>query len=100
MTSRRDAYLNGKWTRDSATGYNLCMSQENFDQILSSLLERRPFRPFTVELISGNHVEIDHSRALVVRDGVAVCLRPGGVFVWFDHEGVSQVIDDIAEPSR
>ena len=33
--------------------------------------------------------------ALIVRDGVAVYLGPGGVPVLFDHEGVSNVIGDL-----
>ena len=32
---------------------------------------------------------------LVVRDGVAVYIGPGGVPVLFDHEGVSQFIGDL-----
>jgi hypothetical protein len=37
---------------------------------------------------------------MVIRDGVAVYLQPGGVPVWFDHESVGQIIGDIADASR
>jgi hypothetical protein len=33
---------------------------------------------------------VDHPRAFVVCDGVAVFLAPGGVPIRFDHKSVSQ----------
>ena len=69
------------------------MTAENFDQLLESMLSRTPFRVFTIELHGGKRFEIDHPRATVYRDGVAVFVAPGGVPVWFDHESVSQIID-------
>ncbi len=68
------------------------MTAENFGQILEGLKERAPFHVFTVELHGGRRFEVDHPGALVVRDGVAVFLAPGGVPIWFDHESVNQVI--------
>ena len=40
----------------------------------------------------GKRFEVDRAGALVVRDGVAVFLAPGGVTVWFDHESENQII--------
>ena len=54
-----------------------------------------PYRPFTVVLVNGDRFEVDHHDALVVRDGVAVFVGPGGVPVLFDHEGVAQVVGDL-----
>jgi hypothetical protein len=68
------------------------MTADNFDQVLEGLRQLQPFRVFTVELHSGRRFEIDHPGALVVRDGVAVFLAPGGIPIWFDHESVSQII--------
>ena len=48
------------------------MTAENFDQLLESMLSRTPFRVFTIELHGGKRFEIDHPRATVYRDGVAV----------------------------
>jgi hypothetical protein len=48
-----------------------------------------------VALVDGDRFEVDHPDGLVVRDGVAVYIRPGGVPVLFDHEGVSQFIGDL-----
>jgi hypothetical protein len=68
------------------------MSAENFDKVLRELLQVRPFRVFTVELNTGKRFEVDGPGAMVVRDGVAVFLAPGGIPVWFDHDSVNQVI--------
>ncbi|MEX2216939.1 MAG: hypothetical protein WD768_22695 [Phycisphaeraceae bacterium] len=72
------------------------MTSENFQHIVDTLFERRPFRPFTVVLADGERFEVDHPRAMVTRDGVAVFLAPGGIPVWFDHDSVTQVIGDAA----
>jgi hypothetical protein len=65
------------------------MTAENFVRVLEGLRQRQPFRVFTVELHGADRFEVDHPGALVVRDGVAVFLAPGGVPVWFDRESVN-----------
>jgi hypothetical protein len=76
------------------------MTAENFDRVLTSLQQRKPYTVFTVELNGGDRFEVDHPGALVVRDGVAVFLAPGGIPVWFDHDSVSQVIGAPANTSE
>ena len=73
------------------------MTADYFDGTITALIERVPFHIFTVELNTGQKIEIDHSHALVVREGNAVFLAPGGVPHWFDHESVNQII---AAPSN
>jgi len=68
------------------------MTADNFTNVLDSLRQLQPFRVFTVELHGGRRFEVDHPGALVVRDGVAVFLAPGGVPIWFDHESVNQIL--------
>jgi hypothetical protein len=68
------------------------MTADNFGSVLEGLRQLQPFRVFTVELHGGRRFEVDHPGALVVRDGVAVFLAPGGVPIWFDHESVTQII--------
>jgi hypothetical protein len=68
------------------------MTAENFDRVLEALRDRKPFTVFTVELNGGNRFEVDHPRAIVIRDGVAVFLAPGGYPIWFDHDSVNQII--------
>lgn len=76
------------------------MTTENFDKALAGLKDRTPFHPFTVELIGGERFEIDHPGALVVRDGVAVFISPGGVPVLFDHESVVQFIAELRKKRK
>jgi hypothetical protein len=70
------------------------MTSEHFDASLQALRRRHPFRPFMVELISGDRFEVDYPDALVVREGIAVFIAPGGVPRLFNHESVSQLIAD------
>ncbi len=67
------------------------MTAEKFETILDALTQLQPFRVFTVELNGGRRFEVDHPEALIVRDGVAVFLAPGGSPIWFDHESVNQI---------
>lgn len=75
------------------------MTAENFQHVIDALAKRNPFHPFTVELVGGRRFEVDHARALVARDGVAVYIAPGGIPIWFDHESVTAIISDTAEAS-
>ncbi len=68
------------------------MTADNFMTVLDFNLNRRPFQVFTVELHGGQRFEVDLPRAMVVRDGVAIFLAPGGVPIWFDHDSVNQII--------
>jgi len=73
------------------------VTAENFDQILESLLSRRPFRLFTVELNGGSRFEVDAQRSVVFREGIAVFIAPGGIPVWFDNNSVNKIIEAPAD---
>ena len=75
------------------------MTADNFDRVLVALRQRQPFQMFTVELHGGRRFEVDHPGALVIRDGVAVFLAPGGAPIWFDHESANQIIGGPANTS-
>jgi hypothetical protein len=72
------------------------MDRETFDATIRTFKHRAPSRPFTVSLVNGERLEVDHPDAVVVRDGVAIFVGPGGIPSIFDHEGVAQVIGDLA----
>ncbi|MCI0457230.1 MAG: hypothetical protein L0Z62_09655 [Gemmataceae bacterium] len=74
------------------------MDRDTFDSTLRTFKRRTPFRPFTVSLVNGERLEVDHPDALAVRDGVALFVGPGGVPTVFDHEGVARVIGDLVGP--
>ena len=73
------------------------MEKENFERLLSALSHRKPFRPYTVEFVSGDTIEVDHPEALIIRAGVAVYLSADGIPAWFDHAGVSRVLGEVNE---
>lgn len=75
------------------------MTVEHFENLFGDLTARSPFHPFTVELTGGQRFEVDHPKAMIVRDGVAVFMRSGGIPVWFGHESVTQVVGDIDDAS-
>jgi hypothetical protein len=74
------------------------MDRDTFENTMRTFKQRTPFRPFTVWLVNGQRVEVDHPEALVVRDGVALFVAPGGVPAVFDHEGVAQIFGDLVGP--
>lgn len=72
------------------------MDPSTFDATIQTFKRRRPFKPFTVALLNGDRLEVDHPEAVVVRDGVALYVAAGGIPTVFDHEGVNQIIGDLA----
>ena len=75
------------------------MDRDNFNGTIRAYKQRTPFRPFTVAMVNGDRLEVDHPDALAIRNGLALYAAPGNIPVIFDHEGVSQVIGDLAERS-
>ena len=71
------------------------MTRGVFEETLGVLLDRRPFRPFTIALVNGDRFEVDHPRALSLRGGGAVYITPGSAPMIFDNEGVNQIIADL-----
>jgi hypothetical protein len=69
------------------------MVHENFSKALRAFARRAPFKPFVVELVSGERIVVEHPEALAFRGGSAVYISPRGEFSLFDHEGVAQVLD-------
>jgi hypothetical protein len=72
------------------------MDRETFGGTIRAYRQRSPYRPFTVVTVAGSRYEIDHPEAILERDGVALFAGPGGVPVIFDHEGVSEIVGDLA----
>jgi hypothetical protein len=72
------------------------VDRETFDSTIRTFKHRTPFRPFTVSLVNGERLEVEHPDALAVRDGVGLFVGPGGIPAVFDHEGVAQVVGDLA----
>ncbi|HUY35435.1 MAG TPA: hypothetical protein VMV69_22010 [Pirellulales bacterium] len=69
------------------------MIENNFQQSLQAFARRRPFKPFTVELVSGDRFVVDHPEALAQRGAVAVYIDREGRYSLFDSASVSQLTD-------
>lgn len=68
------------------------MHPNTFETALRGFTQKVPFRPFTVELVNGRQFVIEHSEALVFRNGrIAVYIAPDGALTIFDPAGVNQV---------
>ncbi|MDB5291038.1 MAG: hypothetical protein JWL69_2279 [Phycisphaerales bacterium] len=75
------------------------MVPEHFERILRAFQHRVPFKSFTVELVSGARIRVDHPEAMALRAGVAVYIDPEGTPRFLDHESVSQVFDEANQPA-
>jgi hypothetical protein len=68
------------------------VDRRSFERSLRALQTRKPYRSFTVALVNGDRVQVDHPEALVIRGGLAVFVAASGVPTLFDHESVSELI--------
>ncbi len=59
-----------------------------------------PFKPYMVELVSGDRIRVDPAEALALRGGVAVYVSAAGEPVIFDNEGVGQIFGNGSSASR
>ena len=68
------------------------MTREDFADTLTTLWRLRPFRPFTVELLTGQRFEVDRANAMIYREGTAGFIGAGPTFQLFSHDSVTQII--------
>jgi hypothetical protein len=68
------------------------MQETQFERSLRAFQRQTPFRSFTVALVNGDRVQVDHPEALVVRGGTAVFLSADGTPMLFDHSSVRQFV--------
>ncbi len=76
------------------------MVRTTFERILQQLHRRAPFRPFVVELLNGDRVEVDHPEALIVRARTAIFVAADGTPTWFDHESVNSLVANGQKKSK
>lgn len=69
------------------------MTDANFKKSLLAFIRRRPFKPFQVELVSGDRFTVEHPEALVQGGAVAAYINPDGDIKLFDSSSVSQLAD-------
>jgi hypothetical protein len=69
------------------------MKREDFEKAVSSLLHRQPFRPFVIELDSGERLVVGQREALGHYVGSATFFRPNGDFDFVEPEDVKQLLE-------
>lgn len=69
------------------------MTREDFQKVLDAFCKRMPFRPFTIELVSGSHIEINHPEALRQHDDLLVYKSTSGIQSVFGYESIIRFID-------
>jgi hypothetical protein len=75
------------------------MAFQNFELSLRSFQRQSPFKPFTVEPVSGHRFQVDRPEALILRGGTAVFVATKGSPMLFDHESISQITAEPLAPS-
>jgi hypothetical protein len=75
------------------------MTADHFEKTLQAYQRREPFRSFRVRFVSGEHIDVDHSEAVVIRGGVGVYVSAKGVPTLFDHQSVSEVLGETGRRS-
>ena len=69
------------------------MNQETFDRALPSFARRSPFRPYVIELVSGERIVVRHPEAVAMHDEIAMFRNPRGEFHLFDCSCVCRLHD-------
>jgi hypothetical protein len=69
------------------------MKEEILERSLKAFSQRRPFKPFLVELVSGTRLTINHPEALVHRGRAAMFIDHEGNFTLLDNDGVAHLAD-------
>ena len=76
------------------------MKETSFQKTVLAFVRRRPFKPFVVELVSGDRFVVKHPEAVAVGGAAAVYLNPDGEFAFFDSSTVSQMTEVIENGSK
>jgi len=69
------------------------MTQEAFRRALRAFSKRAPFRPFEIQLMTGEWFVVNHPEAVMVRENLVVCTHPDERHRLFDGASVCQLAD-------
>lgn len=70
------------------------MIEEKFAISLNAFLRRRPFRPFVIQFISGEHLKVGHPEVVVIEPSGVVRFNKGRAHRLFDESSVCQLLDE------
>jgi hypothetical protein len=69
------------------------MTPENFRVVLDKFLKLKPFTPFTLELVSGSRIEVNHPEALTLYETLVLCVSTSSRRTVFEYAGVVRFIE-------
>ncbi|MCI0379862.1 MAG: hypothetical protein L0215_19955 [Gemmataceae bacterium] len=75
------------------------MTDDNIQAALRAFAKRKPFRPYLIEFMSGDRLEIHHPEAAAYRVQIIVYVGPAGERRLFDESSVCQFLDKPAAQS-
>ena len=68
------------------------MTKDNFIRLIQSVNRRRPWKPYTLELLSGSRVEVNHPEALQADGELWVCSSTTGLRTVFECSAIVRFI--------
>jgi hypothetical protein len=68
------------------------MTAEQFEQTVRAFLRREPFQPFTIVLAGGDRVEVDQPEFVALAGGAGGYINPAGEPIFFDCDGVLEIL--------
>ncbi len=83
----------------AAPWYNGPMTRDEFEDRMRTLVRRRPFRQFTIVLLTGERIEVDVPEAVAWGGGAAGYLSARGEPTLFDCSQVQEIVDPMPEPA-
>ena len=69
------------------------MTAKEFQYTLRQFTKRQPFKPFLIELFSGNRVLVSHPEAVSTNASMVLFVSPEGRFRVFACSSVCQFLD-------
>lgn len=74
------------------------MDRDAFARSVRHFVRRRRFRPFTIELLSGDRFVIHHPEAIALTSAGYVVVGPDNSIRRFDSSSVSQILSEVVPP--
>jgi hypothetical protein len=69
------------------------MTKDNFIRLIQSVNRRRPWKPYTLELLGGSRLEVNHPEALLANGELWVCASSTGLRTVFVCSAVVRFIN-------
>jgi hypothetical protein len=69
------------------------MTRDNFERVWRAFLRKQPFQPFTLELVNGSRLDINHPEVLRQQGDLIVYRSTMGIQSVFECSGVLRFIE-------